>query len=111
MADETLKCGPYRFFVTDTGISITAAPEHIARIRDRARGLVEPSVGLRDALKQVEESAEPITSSELAHRMYLGIPNASNKLRVLWEQGYIQRRERCASSGGVEFEYFVKERP
>ena len=34
------------------------------------------------------------------------VPNASNKLKQLWLEGYILRRERTAPSGGVEFEYF-----
>jgi hypothetical protein len=46
-----------------------------------------------------------VSASDAARNLHLHIQNASNKLRSLWEQGYILREERCASSGGREYTY------
>lgn len=45
------------------------------------------------------------TTGEAAHALDIKVPNASNKLKRLWEDGYILRRERVAQSGGIEFAY------
>lgn len=62
----------------------------------------QPSVGLQDMLRYVLSVPVAFTS-EAASALNLKIPNASNKLKQLWLEGYILRREHVASSGGVEF--------
>ena len=47
------------------------------------------------------------TASELANALDLQITNASTKLKQLWEQGFLLRRQEIAESGGVEFRYFA----
>ena len=64
----------------------------------------EPSIGLREMLEYVLNV--PIArTSEAAIALGLKVPNASNKLKQLWLEGYILRREQSANSGGVEYEY------
>jgi hypothetical protein len=64
----------------------------------------EPSTGLREMFQYV--LSVPIArTSEAAANLHLKIPNASNKLKQLWLEGYILRKEQSASSGGVEYEY------
>lgn len=46
-----------------------------------------------------------VYASDAARTLHLAIQNASNKLRSLWEHGYILREEQCASSGGREYLY------
>lgn len=65
----------------------------------------QPSEGVREMLSYVL-SVPSTNTSEAAHILHLKIPNASNKLKQLWQEGYIMRRERIASSGGVEYEYY-----
>lgn len=48
-----------------------------------------------------------VTASEVAIALDLQITNASTKLKQLWEQGFVLRRQETAESGGVEFRYFV----
>ena len=48
-----------------------------------------------------------VTASELANALDLQITNASTKLKQLWEQGFLLRRQEIAESGGVEFRYFA----
>lgn len=50
---------------------------------------------------------EGTTTSEAVSALGLNTSNASNKLKALWQKGYVLRRERTAQSGGIEFEYFV----
>ncbi len=50
-------------------------------------------------------SVEAATAGEAARALDIKVPNASNKLKDLWEEGYILRRERTAPTGGVEYEY------
>ncbi len=64
----------------------------------------EPSVGLREMLEYVNRVPVARTS-EAATALHLKVPNASNKLKQLWQTGYILRREQSAASGGVEYEY------
>ncbi|HVB74451.1 MAG TPA: hypothetical protein VNE38_12930 [Ktedonobacteraceae bacterium] len=64
----------------------------------------QPGTGLREMFKYV--ISVPIArTSEAATALGLKVPNASNKLKQLWLEGYILRREQSASSGGVEYEY------
>jgi len=65
---------------------------------------LQPSAGLQDMLRYVLTVPVAFTS-EAATALNLKIPNASNKLKQLWLEGYILRREHVASSGGVEFAY------
>ncbi|SRR6266487_1795002 len=64
----------------------------------------QPNVGLREVLAYVL-SVPVARTCEVATALHLKIPNASNKLKHLWQEGYILRREISASSGGVEYEY------
>ncbi|HKV08338.1 MAG TPA: DNA-binding protein, partial [Thermoanaerobaculia bacterium] len=45
-------------------------------------------------------------ASEFAAAAQISLTNASTKLKQLWEQGFLLRRENLAPSGGIEFEYF-----
>lgn len=49
---------------------------------------------------------EEVTAAELASGLKLQITNASMKLKQLWEQGFLLRRQAVAASGGIEFIYF-----
>ena len=65
----------------------------------------QPGEGVREMLSYVLSVPSTITS-EAAQSLHLKVPNASNKLKQLWQEGYILRRERTAASGGVEYEYY-----
>jgi hypothetical protein len=65
----------------------------------------QPGEGSREMLNYVLSVPSTITS-EAAQNLHLKVPNASNKLKQLWQEGYILRRERTANSGGVEYEYY-----
>lgn len=73
---------------------------------DRLMQVLGPrlSPGLRDMFDYVV-SVPVARTSEAAASFDLKVPNASNKLKQLWQEGYILRREQSASSGGVEYEY------
>lgn len=47
-----------------------------------------------------------VRAAEAADALGLKVQNASTKLKQLWEQGFLLRREDVADSGGVEFLYF-----
>ena len=64
----------------------------------------QPSEGTRDMLIYVLRQTVT-TASEAAAQLGISVQNASNKLKQLWEGGYILRRERAASTGGVEYMY------
>lgn len=64
----------------------------------------QPAVGLRQVLAYV--LTVPVARTrEVAAILHLSVPNTSNKLKGLWESGYILRSETSAGSGGVEYEY------
>ena len=44
-------------------------------------------------------------AAEAGDALSLKLTNASTKLKQLWEQGYILRREETAESGGIEYVY------
>lgn len=64
----------------------------------------EPSIGLWDMLRYVLSVSSARTATAAA-ALGLKVPNASNKLKSLWNSGYILRREHSAGSGGIEHEY------
>jgi len=66
----------------------------------------QPSEGLHQLFSLIEKG-EGITTSEAAAALGLNIPNVSNKLKALSDQGYVLRLERTAVSGGKEYEYYV----
>lgn len=70
--------------------------------------LIGPALneGIRPAFELLVQSGS-LTTAELAHKLDLNTSNASNKLKAMWQQGYILRRERTATTGGIEHEYFV----
>jgi len=74
--------------------------------RDRGRVLgVEPSQGNKDALAFA--LSRPTTrAAELVEFLpNVSITNASTKLKQVWDQGFLLRRESVADGGGVEFVY------
>jgi len=64
----------------------------------------QPGEGKRAMLDHVL-SVGAATAGEAARALDIKVPNASNKLKELWEEGYLLRRERIAPTGGVEYEY------
>ena len=48
---------------------------------------------------------DKVTASEIADKFKITVPNSSTKLKKLAQQGYIQRVEDVAESGGIEFVY------
>jgi DNA-binding transcriptional ArsR family regulator len=67
---------------------------------------VQPSQGNAAAFEYML-SKSSVTASEIANALDLQITNASTKLKQLWEQGFLLRRQEIAESGGVEFRYFA----
>jgi hypothetical protein len=68
--------------------------------------LLGPAIGegTRTTLSHVL-STGTVTAGEVARSLDIKVQNASNKLKQLWEEGYILRREQMAPTGGVEFAY------
>lgn len=64
-----------------------------------------PSKGNKDLLNYLMDQRET-TASSAAATLDLKITNASTKLKQLWEDGYVMRREDLAPSGGIEFVYY-----
>ncbi len=64
----------------------------------------QPSIGLREMLDYVFTTPLARTS-EAAAALHLKVANASNKLKALWQEGYVLRREQSADSGGIEYVY------
>jgi len=50
---------------------------------------------------------EGASAAELAESIDTSVPNMSNQLRKLWDDGYILRTERVAPTGGIEYVYEV----
>lgn len=74
--------------------------------RDKYRLLgPEPTKGTVEAL-EFALKRDGVTAAELALKLKLQITNASMKLKQLWEQGFLLRRQSVAASGGIEFLYF-----
>lgn len=73
-------------------------------VRD-AKGLrivgVKPSQELLDIIG-FADSRDSITSRDVSEKMRISLPNASNKLKFLWEAGLLIRTEGVAKSGGRE---------
>lgn len=67
---------------------------------------VQPSQGSVGTFEYVL-TKPGVTASEVANALDLQITNASTKLKQLWEQGFLLRRQETAESGGVEFRYFA----
>lgn len=65
----------------------------------------QPPAGCADALRLVLERFE-VRASDVSKALTLKIANASMKLKQLWEQGFILRREDAADTGGIEYVYF-----
>ena len=63
-----------------------------------------PSAGLSAVVDLVLERGR-IRAADVAAGLEISIANASNKLKQLWEQGYLLRCEESAASGGTEFVY------
>lgn len=54
-------------------------------------------------------SNKKFTSAEYAVLKDCSIQLASNKLKTLYEKGYLDRIERVHETGGIEYEYFLVE--
>lgn len=65
----------------------------------------QPAVGLRAMLAFVL-AVPAARTQEAAAALGLNMPNASNKLKQLWTEGYILRREQSRSPGVLEYEYY-----
>jgi hypothetical protein len=65
----------------------------------------QPSSGTADVLKLILGRFET-RASDVSKDLALKIANASMKLKQLWEQGFILRREDSADTGGIEYVYF-----
>ena len=63
-----------------------------------------PTEGLRAVLDYVL-AVDSTTASECATRFGMQIANSSNKLKYLFESGYVLRTERPSGSGGIEHVY------
>ncbi len=63
-----------------------------------------PKQGCSEALEFVLKRGET-TARELADELGLKLPNASMKLKQLFDSGFVLRREDSAQSGGVEYFY------
>lgn len=73
--------------------------------RGRAIG-IKPSQGAAATFEYAIARAS-VTASEVSNALDFQITNASNKLKQLWEQGFLLRQQEVAESGGVEFRYYV----
>ena len=65
----------------------------------------QPSSGTADVLSLLLGKPQ-IRAADVSKELGLKIPNASMKLKYLWEQGFVLRREDVADSGGIEYVYF-----
>ena len=65
----------------------------------------EPTGAHREVLDKVM-AHDRITAGQIAVELGQSVQNISNKLKALWDQGYILRTSVTASSGGHEFEYY-----
>ena len=54
-----------------------------------------------------QSGAIEVATADVAAQLGISVSNASNKLKALWTDGFILRREQVAPSGGLEFRYFV----
>lgn len=82
----------------------------IGIVRD-AHGFRTIGIGLAEDLLEIlklADSRDSITSREISQHFgvaKVSVPNASNKLKGLWEMGLLQRNEGVAKSGGREHFY------
>lgn len=67
---------------------------------------IQPSQGNAATFEYVLEKGSA-TAAEISNAFDFQITNASTKLKQLWEQGFLLRRQESAESGGVEFRYFA----
>jgi len=72
--------------------------------RPKVLGL-SPSQGNEAALNFALSKAK-IKAAELASAVGVSVTNASTKLKQLWDQGFLLRREEPAESGGIEYSYY-----
>lgn len=75
-------------------------------VREGISGTIgpNPSEGTREAFDFAMNHPQ-VRASELASEKGISLPNASMKLRALWDQGFLLRRETIANTGGVEYVY------
>jgi len=84
----------------------TRKEQPLSVLRDRGTALLglRPSQGNATTLEFVLEKGSA-TAAEVANALDFQITNSSTKLKQLWEQGFLLRRQEVAESGGVEFRY------
>ena len=63
-----------------------------------------PSEGRREAFDFAMKHTQ-VRASELASALGISLPNASMKLKALWDQGFLLRHETIPDTGGVEYLY------
>jgi hypothetical protein len=64
----------------------------------------KPGGGLAEVFEFVM-GREATGASDLKQKFGFQVPNASNKLKKLFDEGYVWRRVRVAGSGGIEHDY------
>ncbi len=64
----------------------------------------KPSEGIREALEFTMRHSQT-RASQFAVNEGISLANASMKLKKLWDQGFLLRREVAAETGGVEYVY------
>jgi hypothetical protein len=65
-----------------------------------------PGPGTVDAFHFALQRPYTRVADFIAANPNVSLTNASNKLKQLWQKGYLLRRERAAETGGVEYVYF-----
>lgn len=64
----------------------------------------QPSTAVKDVF-EIVQSRSGTLASEVARKFDLTISNASNRLKKLYEEGYVWRNVRSADGGGIEHVY------
>ena len=67
---------------------------------------VQPRAGLLEAFSFAMKQPYSRAAEFATATPGMAITNASTKFKLLWEQGFLLRREDMAGSGGVEFVYY-----
>ena len=84
---------------TACNMPLTTWTDHHCQILGR-----EPSAGLTPILQYVLTHSV-VRANMTTIPLRISVQNASNKLKALWQAGYILRRQMCAESGSLEYEY------
>jgi hypothetical protein len=66
----------------------------------------QPSIGMQASFEYVLARPDGASTHEVAKALHLQLPNTGNKLKSLWEAGYVLRQEATAPHGKREYDYF-----